>query len=1007
MPDPISVTTTFITLATFIKDLLDLGQSIKHSIDMVIKNNVFISELTEDVLSTLAALQKLTVGQERAFEAPQLLHALANLKARVLQASSQSLQSYFSSNLTERLAPSDGTGLRRLSSKFKAWVRRDDIEAAIQNLKELVNKCYIRFTVIISTAFSVARTEYVTLSLENSTIAYNIENSARLHRLEAMMAQLLLGTQFGNTVMQRTAETIASDLSHESLEWKYLSAQTMRLIGSLQRLTATNTFHSETSLWDPAEALEITFLQPASAIQVLQVVLGMVIETQDEDNGFSVKDLVEDLITLGAYLSMLGMQSEASASAHLTVHFLRSLIPRDDFAGVLPRLIFSLCIHSKRHQYTCQHDLALQASMQGISLCDILLQVAPEVDNSSVFLMALLTQTDNLQIQGLLEDAITTAEKAVVICRPMLAQIMCTYPFHGGRQQLSPEDEWRAAKCCEAFFMLGRALSLAKSYLAAHQSWKEGLERVVGLAGSVPPPPGIHTIFNHLCRMANDGALSLATLSDVITLHEALGNLYHRDFTLCFLPVLYAHAYICDHNNHGGSNSGIPFSVVVEPTPGLLSLGISEEFNSLSIPTSLIEKAIFAVYASNSPPEVVYPISSLIQYFFANDFDRTSTVLRRVLKSLKNTLGGPANIVSFAVAKLSDILPVVRLPHQVIILDIIAELVTHLRVIVYKSPKNTDCFLYALWWQFWGWWFAGCLEQALAVSHEAIHLISTNNKDVSDWVLDQAFVLFEMGHTGDAYEVLEKIPSAEDGADDDNRFYTFVHSHILRRMGRNQEALLFLTEMSTRSISQLGSRIIATDMAAVKLSLDQLNPALQCAETAVLLCREDTLDIDAVDAKGALMYALITLSDCLAAVGRHVDGLSASREAAALAKYLNEPLVNWPSVVRSSELKANAFHTYSLRLLSLAETKKALSNAENATALYRDLISLAPRHLTLLSLSLRNLASILWSVGRQDEAILACKEAVGITRQAVEREKHFLPVLSDVLDQLSAYLGCP
>ncbi|KAJ7034023.1 hypothetical protein C8F04DRAFT_600360 [Mycena alexandri] len=292
MPDPISVTTTFITLATFIKDLLDLGQSIKHSIDM---NNVFVSELTKDVLSTLATLQELTVGQERAFEAPQLLHALANLKAEMLYVLSK----------TERLAPSDGTGLRRLSSKFKAWVKRDDIEAAIQNLKELVNKCYIWFT-----AFSVARTEYATLSLENSTIAYNIENSARLHRLEAMIAQLLLGTQFGNTVMQRTAETITSDLSHESLEWKYLSAQTMRLIGSLQRLTATNIFHSETSLWDPAEALEITFLQPASAIQVLQVVLGMVIETQDGDNVFSVKDLVEDLITLGAYLSMLGMQSE-------------------------------------------------------------------------------------------------------------------------------------------------------------------------------------------------------------------------------------------------------------------------------------------------------------------------------------------------------------------------------------------------------------------------------------------------------------------------------------------------------------------------------------------------------------------------------------------------------------------------------------------------------------------------------------------------------------------------
>ncbi|KAJ7762574.1 hypothetical protein B0H16DRAFT_1719026 [Mycena metata] len=992
MPDPISVTTTFITLATFIKDLLDLGQSIKRSIDMVRKNSVFISELAEDVPSTLAGLQKLTVGRESGFEAPQLLHALANLKAEMLYVLSK----------TKRLAPSDGTGLRRLSSKFKAWVRRKDIEADIQNLKEHVNKCYIQFT-----AFSAARTEYATLRLDNSTLAYAVESSARLHRLEGMMAQLLLGTPFGNTVMQRTAETIASDLSHESLEWKYLSAQTTRLVGSLERLTATNILYSATSLWDPSEALEITFLQPASAIHVLQLVLGMVIETQDAGNEVSVKDLVDDLITLGAYLSMLGMQSEASASEHLTIHFLRSLVLRDDFAGVLPRLIFSLCVHSKRHRTARQHGLALQASLQGIGLCDLLLlQAAPEVDNSPVSLMALLTHADNLRIQGLLEDAIATAEKAIDICRPMLTRIMRTYALRTGRQQLSPEDEWQAAKCCEAFFTLGRALSLAGSYLAAHRSWKEGLERVVEFAGSIPPPRGIRTIFDHLCRMANDGALSLAALADVIALHETLGSLYQRDFTLRFLPVLYAHAYICDHNDPDTSNGGVPFGVGVRTTPPLLSLGISDEFNSLSVSTSLVEKAIVAVYTSSSPPEVVYPISSLIQYFFANDFDHTATVLRRVLKSLRNTPGGTAQIVSFAVAKLSDILPAVGLPHQVIILDVIAELVTHLRAIVCESPKNTDFLLYALWWQFWSLWFAGRLEEALAVTHEAIRSISANNQDSFDWVLDQAFVLFEMGHTVDADVVLEKILPADEG-DDDNGFYTFVRSHVLRRMDRNQDALVVLTELSASGANELGSRIVAADLAAVKLSLGQLNPALQCAETAVIVCREEALDVDAVDAKAALIYSLIALSNCLAAVGRHVDGLSASREAAALARSLNEPLVNWPSVVRSTELKANALHAHSLRLLSLAETKEALSNAEDATALYRDLVLLAPRHLGLLSLSLRNLASILWSVGQQEEAIVACKEAVGITRRAVEREKHLLPSLCDVLDQLSAYLDCP
>jgi hypothetical protein len=35
MADPITITTTIITLATFIKDLIDVGQNIKRSIEKV------------------------------------------------------------------------------------------------------------------------------------------------------------------------------------------------------------------------------------------------------------------------------------------------------------------------------------------------------------------------------------------------------------------------------------------------------------------------------------------------------------------------------------------------------------------------------------------------------------------------------------------------------------------------------------------------------------------------------------------------------------------------------------------------------------------------------------------------------------------------------------------------------------------------------------------------------------------------------------------------------------
>ncbi|KAJ7815489.1 hypothetical protein B0H14DRAFT_2847265, partial [Mycena olivaceomarginata] len=67
-------------------------------------------------------------------------------------------------------------------------------------------------------------------------------------------------------------------------------------------------------------------------------------------------------------------------------------------------------------------------------------------------------------------------------------------------------------------------------------------------------------------------------------------------------------------------------------------------------------------------------------------------------------------------------------------------------------------------------------------------------------------------------------------------------------------------------------------------------------------------------------------------------------------------------------------------------------------------ITLAPRLLPTLASSLRNLGSILRDVGRRDEAIAACKEAVGIMQQVASSETYLLPALAEALEQLAGYL---
>ncbi|KAJ7855390.1 hypothetical protein B0H13DRAFT_2577882 [Mycena leptocephala] len=90
--------------------------------------------------------------------------------------------------------------------------------------------------------------------------------------------------------------------------------------------------------------------------------------------------------------------------------------------------------------------------------------------------------------------------------------------------------------------------------------------------------------------------------------------------------------------------------------------------------------------------------------------------------------------------------------------------------------------------------------------------------------------------------------------------------------------------------------------------------------------------------------------------------------------------------------------------MTAGELKEAIANAEKATELYRELVTLAPQHLPTLASSLLNLASILWNVSCREEAIAACEEAVSIMQKVVEMETYFLPALADALDQLAGYL---
>ncbi|KAJ7835381.1 ankyrin repeat-containing domain protein [Mycena olivaceomarginata] len=126
-----------ITIATFVKDLVELGRKIKDSIDQVGENKEQLSKLRDEVTGTLDGLTRLAQGFNlNALPSLELLTALEDLKSH--------LESVHNKCNKASQHP----------SWFKSWWNRNKIDREIRRLSELKHDCHDQFTL-----FSATRTE--------------------------------------------------------------------------------------------------------------------------------------------------------------------------------------------------------------------------------------------------------------------------------------------------------------------------------------------------------------------------------------------------------------------------------------------------------------------------------------------------------------------------------------------------------------------------------------------------------------------------------------------------------------------------------------------------------------------------------------------------------------------------------------------------------------------------------------------------------------------------------
>jgi tetratricopeptide (TPR) repeat protein len=310
-----------------------------------------------------------------------------------------------------------------------------------------------------------------------------------------------------------------------------------------------------------------------------------------------------------------------------------------------------------------------------------------------------------------------------------------------------------------------------------------------------------------------------------------------------------------------------------------------------------------------------------------------------------------------------------------------------------------------------------CPSDALAITEDAVRYNlsqTTPETDEVDWLGLQALVLSDMGRFAEAETVLHDAKKRWNSPNP-HWLLTVVESSILRQTGRVDQALLLL-ENSTSSIAKSASDttpsdtwfiyFLFSDLSSTQLDVGQTQNALETAKRAVVKCRELHFSYPhKLRPRLAVAYALTTLSNCLAAVGRSDAGLAEAREAVTI--YAGLPWRQFcPVGYRPEEFSSKAFHTLSLRLAASGHPDEALINAEKAVEEYRELVSLAIRYTPSLADGLRNLALRLWDVDRCDESIRALKEAISILQGVADQlpMAHHLPALADALELLAEHL---
>ncbi|KAK7001304.1 Tetratricopeptide repeat family [Favolaschia claudopus] len=989
--------TTFITLATFIKDLIELGEGIRSSIEKVGENRRQIRELTQDVARTLYDLASSTRGKEDALLEPELLSALENLKAEMLHIHAECIR-----NTQIRFS-----GLRAIGSQFTAWRKRDDLGKKIARLREHVNKCYLQFT-----AVSAARTEYVaseiahtTLRMEQRMIVDNVESQVKARRLEALMARLLLESDFGQHKLAQTVEIIS-----DSLESQYLSAQLQSLVTSLEQLVACDNLSLQSSLFDSEEVVYVFKSTPSSS-HILYQILGTVLEVNGGADVLSLGSLIgdsSDMYELDFGLRQIGKHSDAIAWGHLRIHLLHYAAEKGYGFGILPQVADALCGISYAHRSRFEFDSAVIFSQKSLHLWLHLSESLPEANNRIGPLCSMVCLAQNLLKAEENMTALSAAQDAVSFAQSMVEDLIES-------SFLTAPQECEAVTCCDAFLVLARIQSSLNRSLDSYKAFVEGFQISCRLAVPGQPPAGedIDCFIDTISREAEEGRLSLPMLAECVSLFRDLASIYPPEFSCQFLYLLHAYTYFSQQDC--GTLCMDTMRRFLEPTSASPPPAL-DFTRPMQLQPSMLEETLrfFCNVAWAAWSNVVPLMQNILVAHFLPAMDALHAVTHEPVFNMLS-LYAILNITRVAFLFLSE-------AEHAVLLRVVAGAVGHFRAsAVPLDPTWEPLFVRPLYDLCVLCLRTGLLDEGFAFCSSVVAYLQTQVSAVTaadPWQKKierlQIFTLFEAARLSAAIGCAQQTMVMPFNEEDDIEFFLSCidRTRILRRIGRHSEAL-HVVNRAIKTVSPVYWKdgrtvdlsLFLTELTLIWSGLEQPQKALVNAERVVAACEEVNIGDADEELLCVQIHSWIILSNCLAALGRQEKALETAQ--IAVSSYTQNAEKMWEDflfMIRKQELGGNAYFALSLRLAASGESEQALLSGQHAISLYRQLVALAPRHLPTLASSLRHQASILWTLVRPHDAIAACEEAVDILRKVVDTEAYFLPALADTLDDLGGYL---